>query len=329
MVLKALRNLFAGNASREGEHSANNGSDNELTREENDHWAKRARELASGALPTAWSDHEYVNAKYIHPMVSGDPRVGWLEATAKRYFQTPVDKALSLGCGGGNLECHALHIDMARHFDAFDASPGSIELARELARKHELHHRVDYAVADLNVHEFAENHYDAVFAGQSVHHIANLEHYFAQVKKTLKPGGLFVINEFVGPNQFQWTDLQLQEANALLRSIPEKYRISMSTGNVVDTIGRPTIEQMNAVDPTEAIRSEDILPGIREHFDVVSQHDFGGTLLQLVLNDIAGNFTYSADCRRELDRLFEVEKEVLATTELTADFTLLVAQNNK
>jgi SAM-dependent methyltransferase len=186
--------------------------------------------------------------------------------------------------------------------------------------------RVNYFVADLNKACFPPSTYDAAFASQSLHHIKDLEHLFAQVHQTLKPGGLFVVNEFVGPNQFQWTDKQLQHARAAYRKIPLHYRVNLRNGQIKPEIARQTIAKMNAVDPTEAIRSQDILPLIYQQFDVIDRADFGGTIVNLVLDGIAGNFTSSPEDRALLQELCATEQALLRSGELTSDFMVLVAR---
>jgi ubiquinone/menaquinone biosynthesis C-methylase UbiE len=291
-----------------------------------DLWGGRAADLVSGAKPSSWAEHPLVNQLYIHQLVSGNPAIGWLESIARRYFPAPVAHALSLGCGGGGLERHALSMNMAHRFDAYDISDGALELARRLAAEHDLAARITYQVADLNAMTLPANHYDAVFASQSVHHIESLEHYLDQVVRALKPGQLFVVNEFLGPNQFQWTDAQLKHSQNLLDKLPEKYRMRIRGFGTKRKVERPTIETMIAVDPTEAIRSQDILPEMQKRFEIIEKIDFGGTLLHLVLDDIAGNFTDTPEDRQWLQMLFDEEQALLRAGEITSDFALIVAR---
>lgn len=290
-------------------------------------WSQRAVDLVSEVKPSSWTDLPQVNRLYIHPLLSRTPDVGWLELISRRYFSVPVTKALSLGCGGGGLERHGLILNMAEHFDAFDISDGALRLARELATEHKLSKRVNYQVADLNALVLPENYYDAVFASQSVHHIEALEHYLDQVVKTLKPGQLFIVNEFVGPSQFQWTDVQVERSQYLLDKLPEKYRLRIRSKGIKTVIDRPSLETMTAADPTEAIRSQDILPEMEKRFDIVEKIDFGGTLLHLVLDDIAGNFSDSPEDIAYLQMLFDEEQRLLKNGEISSDFTLIVARN--
>lgn len=290
------------------------------------HWAERAREQQLAALPSSWAECPVVIREYINPRVSGTSDQGWLEAVARDYFKQPVKLALSLGCGGGGLERHGLQLGIAHRFEAYDVSAGAIELAREEAAISGQAADIDYQVANLNRIELPANRYGAVFASQSVHHIEALEHYMAQVRRALKPGGLFIINEYVGPNQFQWTESQLAHANRLLQSIPAKYRHLIREAGEKDHIPRLTIEAMNAYDPTEAIRAQDIIPTLEAQFELVERRDFGGTLLHLVLDNIAGNLSRSDEGIAVLRRLMAEEAELIESGELDSDFTLLVAR---
>lgn len=292
-------------------------------------WGKRAAELEAVTRPTAWTDSPLVNTMYIHPLISGQPDKNWLEYIAALYFNTPVKLALSLGCGGGGLERHAITLKIADSFHAFDVSTGAIEIARNSAARHAIGHRIDYRVADLNTLILPEDMYDCVFASQSVHHIGNLEHYFEQVASCLKPGGLFIINEFVGSNQFQWTDLQMHYAQKILESIPERLRQSIRGHGQKNAILRPTIDEMNSIDPTEAIRSADIIPELLKHFEIIHRKDFGGTLLLLVLEDIAGNFSDQKQDKEILQALFDEEQALIENGILSSDFTMIVARHRE
>lgn len=290
-------------------------------------WCERAHQFHEKDRPiTNWLDSPVVQKLYINPLITGEPQTDWFQGVAARYFPKPVDRALTIGSGHGGLERHGVVIDVARHFDGYDVSPGAVELAIELAANHGWTERINYGVADLNKHVFAPATYDAVFASQSLHHIEALEHVFDQLHRTLEPSGLLVVNEFVGPNQFQWTDNQLHHANEQLRKIPERYRVDLHTGGLKTEITRQTIAQMNADDPTEAIRSRDIVPLIYQRFDVLDRRDFGGTIVQLVLERIVGNFTAAEEDAAVLRALFSAEQSLLKSGELESDFIVLVAR---
>lgn len=290
------------------------------------HWGQRAKEQVEQTRPSSWTECPIVITEYMNPLISGQAEIGWLQAVALDYFPDPVARALSLGCGGGGLERHGLQLRIAEEFDAFDVSADAVALAESLAVESGQSEQINYAVANLNKLEFGQDIYDAVFASQSVHHIQDLEHYMAQVHRTLRPGGLFIFNEYIGPNQFQWTEAQLFHARRLLGMIPESLRELIREPGIKHTLERPTLEFMNNYDPTEAIRSADILPAVEKHFTIVSRRDFGGTLLHLVLDNIAGNLSNSDEGLQLLRGFFAEEQRLIATGEIFSDFTLVVAR---
>lgn len=293
-----------------------------------EHWARNVEARRSGEFAGNWLDHKAIVRLYINPMSTGSADETWFPYIARKYFPEPVEKALSLGCGGGALERHALSLNVARSFDAYDISEGSIEAAREEAETAGFGDRVTYAAADLNHITLEENAYDAVFASMAVHHLENLEGVYEEVKKALKPGGLFIFNEFVGPSQFQWTETQLRLANELLASIPKSYRLA-DNGKVLGEIRRPSIDAMNELDPSESIRSEEIMPLLERYFEIVERRDYGGTLLHLVT--AAGTIrNYSSEDEEDvalLRRMIEFEKRHIESGELDSDFTLVVTRN--
>lgn len=290
-------------------------------------WGERARERQDPERPiVSWSDSPLVVELYINPIISGNTQDGWMIWVAKKYFRRPVQSALSIGCGDGSLERHALQLQVADHFEAFDASPEAVKIAKAKARELGYADRVRYAVADVNQCHLDPQKYDAVFASMSLHHIDQLERLLREVQCSLKPGGLFIMIEYIGPDQFQWTDAQLRLANEMLLRIPESYRKSLVTGRIKSQVIRQTREQMTATDPTEAIHSSQIVPLVQQMFEIVERIYFAGTLLHPVLEEIAGNFRSDQQDVAILRDLFEFEQRFLNEGVISSDFTLIVAR---
>ena len=232
------------------------------------------------ARPQGWLDLEMIESEYVRPRISGDRERNFLQYFFDEHLDAlPVSRVLSLGCGGGNLERAILYLGAAEKIDGLDSSPGSIELARRLAFEEGLAERLEYGVADLNRHELPSSTYDLVVAKHSLHHLENLEHVFAQVRRTLRPGGLLMFNEFVGPTRFQWTDDQLKLMNRLFSAVPQSIRDKVPVVEIL----RPSIEDMLATDPSESVRSAEILSVVATEFEILECKPYGGTLLHIVL----------------------------------------------
>jgi SAM-dependent methyltransferase len=296
---------------------------NEPTR----HWDRNVGKVESKELK-GWLDWEFIETEHIRPQLSGDPNVYYLQHFFRRHLPSmPVDRALSLGCGGGNLERALIQLGSARRIDAYDASPVSIHMARELAAKEGLQDRIQYEIADINRLVLPEKTYDYVVCKMSLHHFEALEHIYAQIGRSLKPGGVFMFNEFVGPTRFQWTDRQLALVNGLLRALPERHRRSVLSGDELTEISRPTIDEMIKIDPTEAIRSADIIPVLATQFEILERRDYGGTLLQLLLNHVMATFDLDDEEQASLLRtIFLYERTLLEQNVIASDFSYVVAR---
>lgn len=293
-----------------------------------EHWGEEAREKAEGDewQGLYWQSYT-LTQRNINRAIAGDPDENWLHFTKKRFFKKPATLGLSLGCGYGVLEREAVKLGIAERFDAFDISPEAVEVAREEAERQGVADRIDYAAADLNAIELEPKRYGAVFAIQSLHHIEALEHLLDQIRGSLEPGGLFVVNEYVGPARFQFPDERLPLMNKLLSVLPESHRKSLRNGHVKTEVQRPPEKEVRRVDPSESIRSDEIMSLIEERFEIVYKADFGGTLLQFVFADIAGNFD-PADPRDValVDLICLYEETLIEHGVLPSDFTYVVAK---
>jgi SAM-dependent methyltransferase len=209
-----------------------------------------------------------------------------------------------------------------------DLAPGAIEIARREAGSVSLH-GIRYEVADLNLLNLPESHYDAIWFNSSLHHVRELEAVCDNVAAALKPGGFLFAMEYVGANRFDFSARQLEAIRAALALLPERYRRSFLKGTAPTLLGPliPNPRDVEVTDPSEAIRSSDIPRVIAERFDILVHNKGGGTLLQYLLHGIAGNFrSDDADSLKVLDMLFRIEDTLIDSGDLPSDFDLIVAR---
>jgi 2-polyprenyl-3-methyl-5-hydroxy-6-metoxy-1,4-benzoquinol methylase len=287
-------------------------------------WADRAAESEDcPALPGVWTSHPVVRAA-MNRRISGRGDVEWLAWAKQAFLPEPVGRALSLGCGGGQVEREAITLGLCREIEGVDVSGGAIELARQRAEAAGLA-GISYRVADLNSILLPSARYDLVIVKQALHHIQALGHVLDQVKGSLRPGGWFLVNEYIGPSRFQWTDLQMEIMNQLLACLPERLR---RLGEAVrERLERATPEQIGAHDPSEAVCSAEIVPLVEARFEVVARRDFGGTLLNPMLEGVITNFDVADENDAAMLRLLIAFEDILLERGvLTSDFAVLVVR---
>ena len=224
-------------------------------------------------LVSIWMAHPLVRAA-INTRVSGDPSVWPIEALKRQLpEQTPIANALSIGCGLGSLERSLVDEGVVSAITAVDISESAIAEASKAAGSRP----VQYVCGDARTYLRARpGTFDAIFFHQSLHHFDGLHELMALVRTALRPQGFLYIDEYVGPARYEWSALKLLIPNLAYRMLPRTAR-------------RPHIVRapINREDPTEAIRSSEILPAMHEHFESISRRDYGGNLLAVVYPNLA------------------------------------------
>ena len=236
----------------------------------------------------------------------------------------PTGQAATLGCGFGALERGLARMGFAQSIVGYDLAEAAVVEARRQAAELGLD-GIRYQIVDLEREELPQASFDLVFASHSVHHIAALDRLFASVRHALRPGGVFYLEDYVGPDRFQWTDAQLDAINAFLGSLPARYR-RLPSGMMRDTVSRPSVEDVIAVDPSEAVCSSRIVEALGRHFRIQECHNLGGALLHMGLSGIAQNFDPNdPQDAAHLQRFFDMEDRLMAEGRIGSDFVTITA----
>ncbi len=273
--------------------------------------------------PTQWFSIPAVRRRW-NLLVSGDEQVDAPAYLAATYLEGRAGlRALSLGCGTGARELRWAELGVFERLDGFDISPGAIEVARAAAVERGLDETVHFRVQDFTELVGAVR-YDVVIAEHSLHHLAPMPEVVSTIAGLLEPDGLFFVDEYVGPDRFQWPDRQLAEAQAVLETFPARLR-SLGGGRTKDEVVRPSRMWMYLTDPSEAIDSARIRPVLHDVFDVVEERPYGGALLHLALADISQHFTEDdPEAMELLAAAFEREDRLMAERAIDSDFAVLV-----
>jgi 2-polyprenyl-3-methyl-5-hydroxy-6-metoxy-1,4-benzoquinol methylase len=261
---------------------------------------------------------------------TGDPAIDWINHSASLLtsFAKPI-KALSVGCGFGVIERTLRRHDFCQLIHGVDVAENAIESARKTAQAGGLD-GLSYEIADLNAAKFPSETYDVVYAHASLHHIFQLEHILDEIKQTLKPGGLFVAYEYIGPSQMQFPRRDLELADIFLKVIPERYRKFQRRGGIKKEAFRASLNTMNSSDPSEGIRASEIVPLIASRFEIRHFRYVAGTLLLLVFNEIAGNFVESdLEIMTLVDALITLDNFLIDNAVLPSYHVYMVCQKTE
>lgn len=338
-------------------------------------WNEHTARFAGRNAGLLWLDAGPELVRHINGRISGSPDTDWISHTLQRHFngRIPMERILSLGCGNGHLERRLAQEGAFLLCDAYDMAEGSLQTARTQANEAGLT-GIRYEATDINQISLPPEAYDSVWIHSALHHFEALEHISSQIRQTLKPQGLLILNEYIGPSRLQFPSQQKRLINDALRLVPAQYRNLMqeqisielghtpwrmgirwcvqrladkvrdgdltgllrrrwrmikarATGGSLDkrTVDFPSPRDVIAADPSEAIRSEEIMGVLLRDFDLVEKKDWGGNLLQSLLGGIAGNFSAEdPQSQAVLRMLIDLEDHHLQTGEFESDFAYMV-----
>jgi len=283
------------------------------------HWGDRLKVETVEA--SAWLDHPVIADHYRHRATLDD--LSWDRWVAGKLGGA-ADKSMELGCGSAGRSIQIFDRGLSKCVEGLDASPDRIAEGERERVKRSAPGR--FVVADANTLELAPNSYDLIFSCHSFHHFTALEHVMAQVHAALTPRGYFVLEEFVGPTQFQWTKTQIDVVKTLMSLLPERLR-RLRWNAIKSQEGRPRVADVVAVSPFESIRSGEIVPLFEQYFQIAAVRLLGGTLQHLLYNGIVHNFAADdAESLGYLKAIYEVEDALVDGGLIPSDFQLLIGR---
>lgn len=285
-----------------------------------DHWQEVERRTRAGER-LFWLNHPRIAGHYYSKaLIDGLSWRQWVRAALGH----PARVALELGCGDGAALADTIRAGVAESAVGLDLDESRFVACRELPAFRD--GQVRFLAADVNTIALEENTFDLIYVNQSFHHFLELEHILEQVYRALTPQGYFVLDEYVGPPRFQWTDAQLALTAQLLGIMPRELRM-YANGIEKRSEGRSTVEDVIRVCPSEAVRSDEIVPLFRNNFQTVRQNNLGGTIQHLLYSGIVQNFP---DGDPETDHLIDcidgIERVLIDHGIIPSDFVLLVGR---
>jgi ubiquinone/menaquinone biosynthesis C-methylase UbiE len=264
----------------------------------------------------------------LNQRISGDPRLGFHDLVCNHYLNDGTPRrALALGCGVGGRELDWAARGIFTEILGLDIAPERIAQANKEAERQNMSHIARFEVSDVNDLVEQSEQFDVVLFEHSLHHFTDVKGTLTKVARLLSPGGLLIVDEFVGPRRFQWTPEQLAMADGLLLSIPARYRRFPNSQRTKNRNLRAGAALMWLNDPSEAVESDAITPEVTSQFSVIARRDYGGTISQLVFQDIAHHFV--ADDGENIawaNRILDAEEYVIEKGILPSDFAAFICK---
>ncbi|MCC5846731.1 MAG: class I SAM-dependent methyltransferase [Verrucomicrobia bacterium] len=278
-----------------------------------------------------WLANPILQRRYQQQATGGSSYPHWLNYCVGEILgeNAPVERMLSIGCGTGELERHLARKKAFRRMDGVDIAPRSVETARKLAAD-EQWESIEYFCRDIEKSGFPGDAYDAIFYNMSLHHMFDVDAAVRRSAQALKPEGLLFLNEYIGPNRFDFSEREREALRAAFQLIPGKYRRSLepkNKGKLLKEVSIPDPVTVSREDPSESVQSAEIVSAVERHFEVLAFHPIGGTLSQFLFHNIAGHFHEGdSESMRVLEMLIQIEDTLMRTKDIPPHFAFIAAK---
>jgi len=228
-----------------------------------------------------WWSSEKCQA-YYNAAVCGEPVTGSSEGCRRRLRQLYPDRvfrnAVSVGCGEGSKELALLADGLVESFDLWEISEKRAATGTANLERMGLADRARYRVGDAFAAERTPA-YDLVYWDHSLHHMSDVDDALAWSAAILRPGGVVLINDYVGPNRLQWRRFEVDRANAFLRRALISSGVDVRMVRHSDLLSRL---RMWRRDPSEAPQSEKIEQAVERRLPGLRLQGIGGTFLNIL-----------------------------------------------
>jgi len=234
---------------------------------------------------------------------------------------------LSLGSGNCDLEiglCESLvAAGQPAAFDGLELNPRMLGRAQQSATEKGVVEHFSFVECDINKW-VARRKYDFVIANQSLHHIADLERVFDQVKGCLQQQGKLLVSDMIGRNGHKRWPEALAEVRRFWEELPPRYRYNHQLGRQEGSY----LDWDCSHEGFEGIRAQDILPLLIERFQFHLFIAFGNIIDPFVERSFGPNFRLDESWDRSfVDRVHARDEELLRGGAITPTDLIAVLAN--
>jgi SAM-dependent methyltransferase len=253
--------------------------------------------------------------RYVHPKLQAlgvdsldqfylEPVVDRCRAEPRRLTQV-----LSLGSGNGELEvglarsaveqgCRNLRVT------CLEINPDMRDRAQRAATDAGVQDVISLVPEDLNTWT-SDREYDVVIASHSLHHVLSLEHLLDQVRSSLGPKGIYLVNDMIGRNgHMRWPEA-LRLVHEVWYGMPERYRFNHQLRRYEHLYENWDCSSVGF----EGVRAQDILPLLLQRFHPRIFFAFANVIDVFVDRGFGHNFDPNIEEDREfIDRVAKMDE---------------------
>lgn len=261
--------------------------------------------------PIDYTQHPFLYQHAIAKRLTGAIDKNPLEIIARQFMNPPSNRVLAIGSGMAFCEEWLVSCGFAQHIVAYEQSSVAVEAARSRIETAGLSDKIEIRCSDVMKDNLTSGTFDAVFVQAAIHHFYKIEEMFELIHRLLRPDGLLLYDEYIGPDHHQYEPEVMAIINKINDCLSEDLRWDVINHKTRDSVRPATQEQMLQMDPSEGVHSSCILPLTYKYFDVIYRGDYGGTLMRPFWVGILPNFDFKDKKDSTIARLIILIEDLL------------------
>ncbi len=277
--------------------------------------------------PIDYTQHKFLYRYAVAEPTTGSPD-GWIiDAVGAKYLTPAPARMLSIGCGMAFIEEHMVKSGYAQHVVAYEMSRSAIQAAKARIAGQPYADRLELRSADVLTENLPTAEFDVVFVQAAIHHFFEIEEMFKLMHRVLKPGGLLIYDEYIGPDHHIYDQHVLAAMNRINECLTPNYRWDHLAKHERHEVPKPSLEFMMQHDPSEGVHASQILPLTYQYFDVIDRRDYGGSIMRPFFTGILPNFDWNDPKDQTIGRLIVLMERLLVEKNVVPSYqTIVVAR---
>ena len=253
----------------------------------------KEKNIPRKSSPIYWNDIISVT-EYLNKLATDVAKISPLEDIVNRFSsKLPFTNVLLLGTHEFKTSKQILDLGISKQIDVVDSNLENI--TNSILQKNFLpinYFHKDYAsIFKLN------KKYDAIFCGSILNFIPDLDSFFKSLNLMLNQNGLIFVNDYVGPNQMNFSEVHVKFLEKINSEIPEYFRSSSTFNKLSDPNSRDMISH------TKSIKEVFL-----KYFNLEFSRNLNGGIAYPILYKNVKKFD-SLDGIKQLKKLLEQDQE--------------------
>ena len=142
----------------------------------------------------------------------------WRKKSIRLLKKYPIENLLDVATGTGDFALEALALN-PKNINGIDISEGMLSVGKEKIKNLGKDHIITLEIGDSENLRFEDNTFDAVIVAFGVRNFENLSKGIEEIRRVLKPNGVFLVLEFSQPQIFPFKQLYNFYFNNVLPTI--------------------------------------------------------------------------------------------------------------